>query len=200
MKEFPKLKSVCLYMDLHRLAIDFVQQFEKNVKPMLTILGVMNDINIRRYIHSKTFSDIYEDAVAANAVRVNLVEDLAKVKGEDFWAPMRAPGCDVKSPKDEGFVFREMPLADDAYRLKWIKAISVENCSLKISDQTLREESLVSPSRKVLAIYDTVAEFCDKLNAINIGKRGLRDLFAKDSDGGFKPNAEGIMWPGGGLH
>ena len=195
MEKNQKIFSVGLNRDLNRLSAQFVSEFVNEVKPVLFAFGLSDDASIRKYIHSRTYEDIYRDAVKRNEMRVQIFDDMARVKGEDFWSAIRDSSSEVQTPKESGFVFKQMPLVDDIYREKFLKAIIVENGILKVNESILREESLLTPAPWMVECYELVSEFCDRLQAKNFKtKRRIQHLFIYDKDGNLRPNLNGIVW------
>lgn len=192
-KDFSKKRFYVgpLYISLYRLSTQFVQRFYK-AKPVLSALGVWDDDSLRRYFHFNSFKEVYDDAMQRNRERVELAEDIASLKGDDFWEPVRVPECKAASPRDEGFVFCDIPLAYDTDREKALKAISVKNCVFEISDSVLREQCYVEPSECVCECYKLVSDFCNKFNSLNFS-RNFKVLFMM-KDGKLQPNETGIMW------
>ena len=195
MEKNQKIFSVGLNRDLNRLSAQFVSEFVNEVKPVLFAFGLSDDASIRKYIHSRTYEDIYRDAVKRNEMRVQIFDDMARVKGEDFWSAIRDSSSEVQTPKESGFVFKQMPLVDDIYRDKFLKAIIVEYGILKFNESILREESLLTPAPWMVECYELVSEFCDRLQAKNFKtKRRIQHLFIYDKDGNLRPNLNGIVW------
>ena len=191
MEKNQKIFSVGLNRDLNRLSAQFVSEFVNEVKPVLFAFGLSDDASIRKYIHSRTYEDIYRDAMA-NTPTALLEDKLCKL--------LRAPECSASTPIENGFSFRSMPLSDDFYRDKFLKAIIVENGILKVNESILREESIVKPEPWMVECYGMVSEFCERLKAKNFKRKNMKALFAYDKDGNLFPFAEGIFWGCGGLH
>lgn len=187
-----KFQSIILHTDLYRLATAFVQQFTETL-PVLSALGVLDDDSIRRYMHFNSFEEVYKDAQRRNGERVRFAEDMAKLRKDDFWKPIRELECKAASPSDKGFVFRDIPFAYDPNRGKALKGVSVKNCVFEVSDKVIREESFVAPSASACECYNLVSDFCKKFNAKNFN-RSFKVLFALDENGKLKPNELGIMW------
>ena len=194
MDKFPTIHSVEMYRDLSMLSAQFVSEFIKEVRPVLIALGVSDDVSIRKYIHSRTYEDIYKDAVERNEMRVQFFEDMAKTRGEDFWMAIRDESSKVLTPKERGFVFKQLPLAEDVYRDKILKAVTVENGVLKTDDSILREESILLPDPWMVECYEMVSEFCKRLKAKNFKRKKMQSLFIYDKDGNLTPNINGIVW------
>ena len=194
MIKIPNIYSLQLQRDLKRLSAQFIAEYIKEVRPVLIALGVSDDASVRKYIHSRTFEDIYRDAIKRNEMRVQFLEDMAKSRDEDFWSAIRDSSSEVQIPKERGFVFKQMPLAEDIYRDKFLKAITVENGILKVNESILREESLLTPAPWMVECYEMVSDFCEKLNAKNFKRKRMQHLFIYDKDGNLKPNMNGIVW------
>ena len=187
MKEFPVIRSIVMYVDLCKLANKFASEFEKEVIPVLSSIGLSDDASIRKYIHSRTCEDIYRDAMANNPTALS-EDKLCKL--------LRAPECSASTPIENGFSFRSMPLSDDIFREKILRAITVEDGHLSISFQVLKDESKAAPEPWMVECYEMVSEFCMRLQAKNFKRKRGNLLFAYDRHGDLTPNFDGIF----GIH
>ena len=199
-KKIPVMRSILLYSDLRRLSNSFVVEFQNEVFPVLASLGLSDDESLRKHIWSTSFLDIYKDAVKKDKNRIQLFEDIDKRRGEDFWKPLRAEGCKVKTPEESGFQFKLLPFAFEPYRDKFLKAIDFKNGNFIISEEVLREESIITPEPWMEECFGMVSEFCESLKAKNFERKNIHALFAIDKDGNLSPNAEGIVFGNTTLH
>ena len=199
-RTMPVIKSAIMLMDLERLTFSYIQQWNKEIKPLLAACGFCDDENIRYYLNSLSTEDIFKDLCKIDDARLRFMVDYSTFKGENFWDLFRDPDCKVNSPYDKGFVFRPMPLAYEGLRDKVLKAIYVKDCNLYSSEQIISEECIVKPDQQKCELYEMVAEFCEKLKATYPQQKNVHALFGKDRAGNIIPNAEGIVFGHNGLH
>lgn len=191
----PRLSS-SLYLDLDYTASRFTQAFYKEVIPLLELFGFGSDERINKFLKSVSTEEIFLTAISENEQRVAFLSDLYKARGEDIWAGFREDGCLVKSPFEDGFVFKAIPYSQAMHRQKWLKAISAKNGSLHIDDKILRQESFVYPSPRRQECYAGVAAFCDWLREKNFKVKDEKLLFIYDEHGKLIPNEKYIMFCG----
>ena len=193
------MSSSTLYIDISTTAFRFVQEFYKDVLPLLELFGFDSDEGINKFLKSISTRDIYEAAIAKDEQRVALLSDLYKARREDLWAGFREDGCLVTSPSKDGFVFKNIPYSQALHRQKWIKAISAKNGILNIDDKILHQESIVYPSPRRQECYAGVAAFCDWLKEKNFKIKDKKSLFIYDKNGDLEPNEKLIMFANTGL-
>ena len=200
--EVKSLYSTFQYMDLSRNVTDFIVQFCREIEPLIELFGLWDDEHIRKYINSYSVEDIYADALAQSKENVEITARILKSRGENIWVKFRADDCNVESPSEPGFVFRVMPLAYDRLREKWLKAISVEDCHIKVSDSILRQESFVPLTQRQKECVEMVTEFCEAMKSKNWGRKGYQKIlfFTHDKDGDLAPNIEGIVFGSNGIN
>lgn len=202
--ELPSLMSTTLLGDLTLAAEDFVMLFSTQVKPAIRKFGLLDVDHVKKYLGCADMRPIYEDAVAKDELRVRLLEDFEISHNTDFWEPFRAENCKAQTPRDEGFEFKPMPLANDPawMREKVLRVIKVsEDCALSIDEQILPQECLIHPTDRKRQLFDLVSEFCAEFNKQKFkGRNNYRLLFTYDKDGNLAPNASGILFGSIGMH
>lgn len=201
-KQFPTMASHSLYMDMRKMAFQFISEFSKEIMPILNLWGLNDEESINKFMRSLSTEDIYKTAKEKDDQRLKLFEDFSKARGEDFWKKIRHPQCDVESPSNEGFVFMPMPLSkvDSWLRTKVLNAISYKEGRFEISDNILKKESVVVPDSRRQELYAMVSEFCANLKEKKFKNRqNMHILFTYDKDGDLAPNAHGIMWGHNGI-
>lgn len=190
------LHSTCTYLDLQHMAGETVRGFEKIIRPMLRRLGMHNDAYIWRVLHYDNLRQIFLDAKEILGDKLALREDLAEAFDDDFWSPLRAPGCDVKNPRDPSFVFADspLPLSCPKYNDMLFRCLSVKDCKIIIDEKAMRRESIVIPSEEDYELYCAAKDLCEKVNELNLKGRTLPELFTHNSDGKIVPKLDGIMF------
>lgn len=187
--------SNSLLMDLHLLAGEVLRGYYSEVKPVLLFCGLQDDSFIRKIFEFKDMKPIYLAAMEKNSERMNLLEDLAFSKGEDFWEPMRDPNCKVKKPLDNGFVFRRLPWVHNWIFDKLVKTILIKDGGLSTDEKLIRKESLCYPTDRMRELYDLAEDFCEAVNAMKIKRPYVsRWLFMYDKDGNLKPCKTNILF------
>ena len=192
-KELKPRLSSSLYVDMSTACSFFVREFCQHVKPLLELFGFGSDEGINQFLRCISTEDIYNAAVEKDRQRVDFLHDMYKARGEDLWAGFREEGCHVRSPHEDGFVFRQMPYAHALHREKWIKAVSVKNGRIQIDEKLLEQESMVYPSQRRQDCYAGAAAFCDWLKEKNF-KIDHRKLFYYDKHGQLTPNDKYILF------
>ena len=202
MEQLKPIFSTFRYMELSGAASRFVVEFTKAIRPILQLFGSLDNESIMKYSRCISTKEIYDDHIAKDGNRVNMLKDYHNFSGKDFWALFRAEGCDVKSPEEPGFIFKDLPLAYDADRSKWIKAINaVNNNDVGILDDVLRSESYIEPTPRMQEAYDMVSQFCKDMKAKGWGRKHYqKNFFTYDKDGDLAPNPEWIVFGRGGIN
>ena len=194
---FEPQSSFSLQLEMERIAKDIIRDFWGTVRPVLLFCGLLQDDFIRKTLGFGDMRPIYEAAVEKNAERMDLLQDIAFAKGEDFWVFMRDKDCKAKTPLEPGFVFRRIPWAYNTKRIldKVLKSIIVENGALSIDHQTILSESLYCPTDRMRQLYDLAADFCKALKEMDIQRPEIWAwLFQRGEDGSFEPSKRGIMF------
>lgn len=204
-KDFPKMVNLTLEEGLTNAANVVVRSFQNEVFPLLFKIGLLDDKHVKKYLASDTMEAIYKDALAENPAYIYSLEQKALIEElkeegeerEDVWKIFRAPRCEVKSPKEDGFVFRLMPGLHRGCRNVLLKAISVNNLSFSIDNKFLTERSLVKPTDEQFELYNMVLEFCKAFNEKKYNKKyGIREIFCSNENGAY-PNIHailGLLW------
>lgn len=174
-----------------------MELYEKKVIPTLRKFGVCNDEVIASIMMADTMEAIYHEAIKRNEKTLKILEEMANSREEDFWAPLREHGTEVKNPWDEGFIFREMPLANEPMWMKEkvIKSITVKGCKLSFSQSILEEEAVYIPTDNQRELYDIIVEFCDKLKAMGV-KCNRSDILTSKYGEYLEPNTPTLLYKG----
>ena len=192
----PKM-STSLLMDLHLLCGDVLRGYYGVVKPVLLFCGLLQDEFIRKTFEFKDMRPIYEAAMETKAERMNMLEEIASARGEDFWEILRDPDCKVKKPTENGFVFRDLPWG---HCVKWqldkvVKSLRIKDGEIESDDKIIRQESLRYPTDRMRELYDLAADFCEAVNAMNLKRPNIiKWLFVYDKDGNIQPSEKGILF------
>ena len=193
-KEFPIMLSQELSLSLSSAARRLVTEYKAIVFPVLYKLGMLDDEHIARYLKSKTFEDIYKDALFEKKATIEKFH-LEYLYGEekDIWKDFMYFKSPVKSPKEEGFVYRNMPIPDYSHRDIVIKSLSIKDREISIDENILEEGAVVKPTAAQMKLWDMLSDFCQEYN-----KRGfynvfdIRSLFLFNQKGIY-PNARGVL-------
>jgi hypothetical protein len=194
--EFKPQFSTSIYWDLSGYAQRIVILFTQEVEPVLHLFGLLSDDYIRKCFYLESMEDIYKDAMAKNATRLSLLEDMAAAKGEDFWKPIRDEESKAKKPTEDGFVFRRIPWAGG--HKHWMDklckgGLKVDKGKLKIDERAIKAECLIYPTDRMREIYDLAVDFCEAVNGMNLKRENVLSwLFIKDGKK-IKPNIKGIL-------
>ncbi len=172
----------------------FVAKFKADIYPILYIFGMLDDKHIQKYLRSVSVEEIYKDALIENKEAVARLEQETLCDEErDVWKPLRMDCSPVKSPKEDGFVFRSMPLHDCGLRSILLKAISVKNGKLLIDESILLEASTIKPTSEQLELWDMLADFCERFNKKGLNKKhDIKVLFVQ-KEGGVCPNIYAVL-------
>ena len=129
-RQFPVMVNVAFENWLNRAAAGRAKSFQSEVYPTLFKFGLLNDEHVQKYLKSETFEDIYKDALQENAQSVYALEQKFLIENtknekerEDVWGFLRDAKSEVKSPKENGFIFRRIPGSDYTYKDYVLKGI-----------------------------------------------------------------------------
>lgn len=188
--EFPLMVRDFVEANLNKAADEKVNSFKKVVYPLLFKFGLMDDSHIEKYLSSETTEDIYKDALRENPKAVFAMEQEAIFNEEaDVWEKLRNPNSPVKTPKEEGFIFREIPYAKSAVS----KAISVKNGELVINRKLFYEASIVRPTDEQKEEFEILSDFCEIINKKKLYKKYLPQTMFLFDEQGMKPNIYTIL-------
>ena len=193
-KEFPVMVSDQLVDALPKCAKGFVAEYKKDIYPILYKFGMLDDKHIQKYLNSVTIEDIYRDALVENEAAVKQLEQEALYDEErDVWKRLRRWDSPKKAPKEEGFVFLDMPLHDYSHRDIILKALSVKNGEILIDEAFLMEVSTIKPTAEQKELWDMLSDFCERFNKKGFNKKyDITLLFSADKNGTF-PNVYTIL-------
>lgn len=191
-RKLPLLVDIIVKTDLERVATQTLIEFTEKIYPILNKFGLLDDAHIQKYLSCETTESIYNDALTEQPLLVSSLYKVVLYSKEDVWKDLRAANSPVKSPKEEGFIYADIPAPGGAYQKKVIKAISVKDGRMEINKEVLESESIIRPSERQEELYNLVATFCDALKSINAHKYQKTTLFTNTNDG-IKPNIQGIL-------
>lgn len=190
--QFPEMVEYQKEQDYNFRARLYVGQFEKFILPILSSLGLYDDEHIKKYLLCDTLEPIYRDAVAEQPERVRFIENEREIKQLDSWKQFRDANSEVKHPSEPGFIFAKMPCGISE-ELKNIKTcLYVEKRKIRIDKGKIQDLCIVRPTDIQLAVYELVAEFCEKLEELGERKKMPQQLFNSPKEG-LSPNVCGIV-------
>ena len=199
-RQFPVMVNVAFENWLNRAAVGRAKSFKSEVYPTLFKFGLLNDEHVQKYLKSETFEDIYKDALQENAQSIYaleqkfLVENLKSEKDrEDVWRFLRDAKSEVKSPKENGFIFRRIPGNDTTYNDFVLKGISIKNLEFIIDEKIYNEISTVKPTDEQRECFDMISEMCDTFNKWNAKKKKNLERFFSKENGVYVPNIRVIL-------
>ena len=199
-RQFPVMVNVAFENWLNRAARGRAKSFQSEVYPTLLKFGLLNDEHVQKYLKSETFEDIYKDALQENAQSIYaleqkfLVENLKSEKDrEDVWRFLRDAKSEVKSPKENGFIFRRIPGNDTTYNDFVLMGITVKNLEFIIDEKIYNEISTVKPTDEQRECFDMISEMCDTFNKWNAKKKKNLERFFSKENGVYVPNIRVIL-------
>ena len=199
-RQFPVMVNYPFEDDLNRVARWRAKSFKSEVYPILFKFGLLNDEHVQKYLKSETFEDIYKDALQENAQSIYaleqkfLVENLKSEKDrEDVWRFLRDAKSEVKSPKENGFIFRRIPGNDTTYNDFVLKGISIKNLEFIIDEKIYNEISTVKPTDEQRECFDMISEMCDTFNKWNAKRKKHIECFFSMENGVYVPNIHKIL-------
>ena len=185
---------------LNRAAAGRAKSFQSEVYPTLFKFGLLNDEHVQKYLKSETFEDIYKDALQENAQSVYALEQKFLIENtknekerEDVWGFLRDAKSEVKSPKENGFIFRRIPGSDYTYKDYVLKGISVKNLEFLIDEKVYTELSTLKPTDEQRECFDMISEMCDTFNKWNGKKKKNLERFFSKENGVYVPNIRVIL-------
>ena len=199
-REFPVMVNEDFRNALHRHAEAKVRNFKKEIYPLLLELDLFDDTHIQKYLKCDTKEAIYKDALTENPKYIFKLEqkyliELQKKESEreDVWRLFKCFNSPAKSPKEEGFVFAPLPLADSSYKHILNQALSVKNGEILIDTKLLDDTSIIKPTDEQKELYNIVCDFCDIMNSKKLYKKyHIPGLFFGDANG-IHPNIHTIL-------
>lgn len=200
-KSFPVVVNTSLEDGLNRRAEFIVKSFKAEIYPLLLKFGLLDDNHIRKYLACDTTEAIYSDALKENPSTIYalkqqaFVEELKEDPKQriDVWSIFRDFRSEVKSPEEDGFIFRPIPGSNHHNRFVVLKALSVKNLCFSIDREFLKEISIVKPTDEQIELYNMVKDFCEAYNNNNFyKKRCVTNLFSSNANGIF-PNIHNIL-------
>lgn len=200
-KSFPLMVNKSFEEGLNRFAEATVKLFNSEIFPLLLNFGLLDDKHIEKYLTCDTVEDIYKDALTENPNSIYAMEQQAFVEElkenpkdrVDVWSILRDPKSEVKSPKEEGFIFRSIPGSDSRNRKTILKALSVKDLKFHIDTEYLTEASIVHPTDSQIELYNMLSDFCEAFNKKDFHKkRNILGLFSSNKNGIY-PNIYSIL-------
>lgn len=199
-RQFPVMVNVAFENWLNRAARGRAKSFQSEVYPTLFKFGLLNDEHVQKYLKSETFEDIYKDALQENAQSVYaleqkfLVENLKdEKKREDVWGFLRDAKSEVKSPKENGFIFRRIPGSDYAYKDCVLKGISIKNLEFIIDEKVYTDIATINPTDEQRECFEMMSEIFDTFNKWNAKRKKNFESFIAKENGLYIPNIHTIL-------
>lgn len=199
-RQFPVMVNFSFEDWLNRAAAERAKRFKSEVYPILFKFGLLNDEHVQKYLNCDTMEDIYKDALQENALSVYaleqkfLVENLKDEKDrEDVWGFLRDAKSEVKSPNENGFIFRRIPGSDTTYNDYVLMGITVKNLKFIIDEKVYTEISTLKPTDEQIECFEMISEMCDTFNKWNAKrKKNIENFFTKEN-GVYVPNIRVIL-------
>ena len=200
-KTFPVVVNIELEYSLNRRAKETVKLFNTRIFPLLLKFGLLDDKHVEKYLACDTTEAIYKDALAENPSSIYALEQEALVEElkenpkerKDVWSIFRGATTEAKSPKEEGFIFKPIPGADNRNRVAILKALSVKNLQFSIDSEYLKEASIVHPTEKQVELYNMLSDFCEAYNKKNFNKwKPIISVLYGDANG-IHPSVQNIL-------
>jgi hypothetical protein len=203
-RQFPVMVNYPFEEALNRVARGRAKSFKSEVYPILFKFGLLNDEHVQKYLNCDTMEDIYKDALQENAQSVYaleqkfLVENLKNEKErEDVWGFLRDAKSEVKSPKENGFIFRRIPGSDYTYKDYVLKGISIKNLEFIIDEKAYTDIATVNPTDGQRECYEMMSEIFDTFNKWNAKRKKNFESFIAKENGLYVPNVRtilGLQW------
>ena len=199
-RQFPVMVNISFEDALNRAARGMAKSFKSEVYPILFNFGLLNDEHVQKYLNCDTMEDIYKDALQENAQNIYvleqkfLIENLKDEKErEDVWGFLRDAKSEVKSPKENGFIFRRIPGSDYTYKDYVLKGISVKNLEFLIDEKVYTEISTLNPTDGQRECYEMMSEIFDTFNKWNAKRKKNFESFIAKENGLYIPNIHTIL-------
>ena len=203
-RQFPVMVNVAFENWLNRAAAGRAKSFQSEVYPILFKFGLLDDEHVQKYLRCDTMESIYTDALQENAQSVYaleqkfLVENLKDEKvREDVWRFLRDDKSEVKSPKEEGFIFRRIPGSDSTHNNLVLMGITVKNLEFLIDEKKYTEISTINPTDAQRECYEMMSEIFDTFNKWNAKRKKNFESFIARENGVYVPNIHtilGLQW------
>lgn len=203
-RQFPVMVNVAFENWLNRAARGRAKSFKSEVYPTLFKFGLLNDEHVQKYLKSETFEDIYKDALQENAQSVYALEQKFLIENsknekerEDVWRFLRDAKSEVKSPKENGFIFRRIPGSDDTHNNLVLMGITVKNLEFLIDEKVYTEISTLKPTDGQRECYEMMSEIFDTFNKWNAKRKKNFESFIAMENGVYVPNIHtilGLQW------
>ena len=203
-RQFPVMVNVAFENWLNRAARGRAKSFKSEVYPTLFKFGLLNDEHVQKYLNCDTMEDIYKDALQENAQSIYaleqkfLVENLKSEKDrEDVWRFLRDAKSEVKSPKENGFIFRRIPGNDTTYNDFVLKGISIKNLEFIIDEKVYTDIATVNPTDGQRECFEMMSEIFDTFNKWNVKRKKNFESFIARENGLYVPNIHtilGLQW------
>ena len=199
-RQFPVMVNVAFENWLNRAARGRAKSFQSEVYPILYKFGLLDDEHVQKNLNCDTMEDIYKDALQENAQSVYaleqkfLVENLKDEKErEDVWRFLRDAKSEVKSPKENGFIFRRIPGSDDTHNNLVLMGITVKNLEFLIDEKVYTEISTINPTDGQRECFEMMSEIFDTFNKWNAKRKKNFESFIARENGLYVPNIHTIL-------
>ena len=203
-RQFPVMVNYPFEEDLNRVARWRAKSFKSEVYPILFKFGLLNDEHVQKYLRCDTMESIYTDALQENAQSVYALEQkflVENLKGEkereDVWGFLRDAKSEVKSPKENGFIFRRIPGSDYTYKDYVLKGISIKNLEFIIDEKVYTDIATINPTDGQRECFEMMSEIFDTFNKWNAKRKKRFESFIAIENGLYVPNIHtilGLQW------
>jgi hypothetical protein len=199
-RQFPAMVNISFEDTLNRVARGMAKSFKSEVYPILFNFGLLNDEHVQKYLNCDTMEDIFKDALQENAQSIYVLEQKFFVENlkdekerEDVWGFLRDAKSEVKSPKENGFIFRRIPLSDYAYKNCVLKGISIKNLEFIIDEKVYTDIATVNPTDEQRECFEMMSEIFDTFNKWNAKRKKNFESFIARENGLYVPNIHTIL-------
>lgn len=203
-RQFPVMVNFPFEEALNRAARGRAKSFKSEVYPLLFKFGLLNDEHVQKYLNCDTMEDIYKDALQENAQSVYALEQKFLIENtknekerEDVWGFLRDAKSEVKSPKENGFIFRRIPGSDFVYKDYVLKGISIKNLEFIIDEKVYTDIATCNPTDGQRECFEMMSEIFDTFNKWNAKRKKNFESFIAKENGLYIPNINtilGLQW------
>lgn len=201
---FPRYINRILFNTYKERVGYIVESVKKDLFPILTKFGLMDDNHVNKYITCESCENIYLDIIK-NPYQKPLINYLKQT--DDFWmlfsgkvfyekddnmSTDAVPKLIILRPGDKDFEFKKLPCGCIENGNLLVNAITYKNGNFIIDKAKIEELCVVHPTEKQKAAYDLCAQFCEDLQRIGCGDKQITQILTWDMYGHAKPNIDGI--------
>ena len=199
-RQIPIMVNCSFEEALNRAARRRAKSFKSQIYPILLKFGLLDDEHVRKYLNCDTMEVIYKDALSENRQSVMVLEQMAVVESvkpekerEDVWGFLRDDKSEVKSPKEDGFIFRIIPESDYTYNRLILKGISIKNLEFIIDEKIYTDIATINPTDEQKECFEMISDICDTFNKWNSKRKKHFENFFTTKNGVYVPNINTIL-------